>query len=40
MELGVSYSLLDDITEFRYLGPDEPAAFIKHTVLGKIDIAY
>ena len=40
MELGVSYSLLDDITEFRFLGPDEPAAFLKHTVLGKIDIAY
>ena len=40
MEVGVSYSLLNDITETGFTGPDESAAFIKHTVLGKIDSAY
>ncbi|MCS6912403.1 MAG: hypothetical protein RMK29_07770 [Myxococcales bacterium] len=44
MELGVSYSLLNDITDFRFVvvpgSQYEDAAFIKHMVLGKVDIAY
>lgn len=38
VELGVSYSLLNDITDFRQ--DDRPVGFLKHLVLAKVDFAY
>lgn len=43
MLLGVSYSLLYDLTDFQFqqqMGATLPAQFNKHIVLGRIDIAY
>lgn len=43
LEAGVSYSVLDDLTDFGFVdgaGTRTDAAFIKHVVLFKVDLAY
>jgi hypothetical protein len=43
LEAGVSYSVLDDITDFGFVdgaGTRTDAAFVKHVVLFKVDLAY
>ncbi len=43
LEAGVSYSLLDDLTDFGFVdgaGTRTDAAFVKHVVLFKVDLAY
>ena len=43
LEAGVSYSLLDDLTDFGFVdgaGTRTDAAFVKHVLLFKVDLAY
>lgn len=43
LEVGASYSVLDDITNFGFLdasGTPNNAAFVKHVLLFKVDLAY
>ena len=43
LEAGVSYSVLDDITDFGFVdgaGTRPDAAFVKHVLLFKVDLAY
>ena len=43
LEAGVSYSVLDDITDFGFVdgaGTRTDAAFVKHVLLFKVDLAY
>lgn len=43
LEAGVSYSVLDDITDFGFVdgaGTRTDAAFVKHVVLFRVDLAY
>jgi hypothetical protein len=43
LEVGASYSVLDDITDFGFLdgtGTPIDAAFVKHVLLFKVDLAY